>query len=197
MRGLTYAMAVSCALFLGATTEGPAQQFPASGLPGDGMPQADIRQLVTGSSAEGSEPATPPPPGQSEETVSPPQEGLPVQQRDPFWPVGYVPPRKPVKVPILEPASTVAVAVKGRDPEPVVRPVVWEQARAQLDLRGVSSIGHDKITGKPRYIAAMAGKLVEDGDTVSIVFDGQVYRWKVVSVSATGVQLVKLDVHAE
>jgi hypothetical protein len=43
----------------------------------------------------------------------------------------------------------------------------------------------------------MAGRLVEDGDTVSIVLDGQVYRWKVVSVSATGVQLVKLDVHAQ
>jgi hypothetical protein len=194
MRGPTYAMAVSCALFLGATTEGLAQQFPASGLPGDGMPRADLRQLVTGSSAEGSEPATPPP-AQMEATVSPPQEGLPVQQRDPFWPVGYVPPRKPVKVPILE--FSRAVAVKSRDPEPAVRPVVWEQARAQLDLRGVSSIGRDKTTGKPRYIAAMAGRLVEDGDTVSIVLDGQVYRWKVVSVSATGVQLVKLDVHAE
>ncbi|MEI6150563.1 MAG: hypothetical protein WCS01_15795 [bacterium] len=195
MRGPTYAMAVSCALFLGATTEGPAQQFPASGLPGDGSPRADLRQLVTGSSsADGSEPATPPP-GQIESTVNPSQEGMSAGRRDPFWPVGYVPPRKPVKLPILEPAST--VAVKGRDPEPVVRPVVWEQARAQLDLRGVSSIGHDKTTGKPRYIAAMAGKLVEDGDTVSIVLDGQVYRWKVVSVGATGVQLVKLDVRAE
>jgi hypothetical protein len=43
----------------------------------------------------------------------------------------------------------------------------------------------------------MAGKLIEEGNIVSIAYEGQVYRWRAVSVTATGVQLVKLDVREE
>jgi hypothetical protein len=64
-------------------------------------------------------------------------------------------------------------------------------------MRGVSSIGRDKTTGKQRFVAVMAGKLIEEGNIVSIAYEGQVYRWRAVSVTATGVQLVKLDVREE
>jgi hypothetical protein len=43
----------------------------------------------------------------------------------------------------------------------------------------------------------MAGKLAEEGDVVSVTWDGQTYRWKIVSINAGGVSLVKLDVHPE
>lgn len=110
----------------------------------------------------------------------------PAQVRDPFWPVGYVP-RKPVK-----PAQVDSSAAKLVIPESARLPV-WEEARKLLDIKGISLIGRDRNSGQSKYLAMVTGKFVEEGDTVSVAFEGFVYRWKVTGISEEGVSLRKID----
>lgn len=110
----------------------------------------------------------------------------PVQVRDPFWPVGYVP-RKPVR-----PVPAEAAAAKVVIPESARLPM-WEEARKLLDIKGISLIGRDRHSGHPKYLAMVTGKFVEEGDTVSVSFEGLVYRWKVTGISEDGVSLRKID----
>lgn len=177
MRGLTGVMVFACVLILTAATFARAQSLPVPTMEGlEGRADARVQ------------------PEQIDAPANSMDEGLPMRLRDPFWPVGYIP-RKPEKPLPLETSGD--DGVKGPEQKVEVRVAAWDQARARLDLRGVSSLGRDKTTGKPRFVAVMAGRLVEEGDTVSLSFEGQVYRWKVVSLSAAGVKMVKLDVRAE
>lgn len=119
---------------------------------------------------------------------------IPPVQRDPFWPVGYVPP-KPAPVSSAEAAGTPSGTTPAES-EPA-KPAEWGQARARLSLRGISSGGRDRQTGKNRFVAVLGGRLVEEGDMVTVSYEGQVYRWKVQSISAKDISLVKVDVRAE
>lgn len=114
------------------------------------------------------------------------QDAAPGQVRDPFWPVGYVP-RKPVRPVQVEPIASKAVI-----PESARLPV-WEEARKLLDIKGISLIGRDRVSGHRKYLAMVTGKFVEEGDTVSVLFDGLVYRWKITGISEEGVALHKID----
>jgi hypothetical protein len=80
-------------------------------------------------------------------------------------------------------------------PEPVRLPV-WDEARKKLDIRGISLI-HDKNSKTPKYLAMIAGKLVEIGDTIAVKYDERMYRWRVVGISDEGVSLQKMDVRGE
>jgi hypothetical protein len=134
--------------------------------------------------------------------VSAPGEGAPEgpgealvdvsKQRDPFWPVGYVPKKvlKPRDKGFIKTTSTPESV-----PEPVRIPL-WDEARKKLDIRGMSLI-HDKNSKTPKYIAMVAGKLVETGDVVIVRHEERVYRWRVVDISEEGVSLQKLDVRGE
>jgi hypothetical protein len=118
--------------------------------------------------------------------------GVPIGvKRDPFWPVGYVP---KVAAPD-EPVAKGGGVAKPSDlaTAPVAEPD-WVGARRKLDVRGVSLIGRDKETGKPRYFAVVAGKLVEPGNVVAVTHEDRVYRWKVVDIRPEGVSLSKLEV---
>jgi hypothetical protein len=110
------------------------------------------------------------------------------RKRDPFWPVSYVP-RKAITAPRND-SNGLAVQEKARQTN-------WEAARKAMDIRGVSFIGRDKQSNAPKYIAMVGGKLTEEGDLVSVPFDGQLYRWKVTSINAAGISLVKMDVRPE
>ncbi|MEI7880638.1 MAG: hypothetical protein WCI95_07155 [bacterium] len=114
------------------------------------------------------------------------------KQRDPFWPVGYVP-KKIVKIKnnVVGRPSVVAEST----PEPARGPL-WEEARKKVDIKGISII-HDKHTSTPKYIAMVAGKLVETGDLVTVRYEGHIYRWRVVGITAEGVSLQKLDARGE
>lgn len=133
--------------------------------------------------------------------VSAPGEGVPEgpgevlegsKPRDPFWPVGYVPKKvlKPKDKGFIKNASTQELV-----PAPVRVPL-WDEARRKLDIRGMSLI-HDKNSKAPKYIAMVAGKLVETGDVVIVKHEERVYRWRVVDISEEGVSLQKLDVRGE
>jgi len=115
--------------------------------------------------------------------------------RDPFWPVRYVP-RKPVIT-----ASLSRTPGTGDGPNAAgsgkLSPPDWDAARKFLDIQGVSLIGRDKQSNAPKYLAMIGGKLVEAGDTVSILFNDRTYRWKITGISATGISLIKTDVRPE
>ncbi|MEI8140325.1 MAG: hypothetical protein WCI03_10715 [bacterium] len=114
------------------------------------------------------------------------------KQRDPFLPVGYVP--KKVKI-IKKLESGKLSSAVSPTPEQA-RVLLWDEARRKVDIRGISLI-HDKNSGTPKYLAMVAGKLVEIGDAVSAKYEGQIYRWRVVGISEEGVSLQKLDVRGE
>jgi hypothetical protein len=193
MKGATVFIVVSCSLLLAGVTVSLAQQMPVPGALGMNPAMPEQATSVALQKASGSEPAMVSAAVQGEVLDLPTLTDRVATGRDPFWPVGYAPVRRE-KPTASEMAGTATVMT---DPGLAAKPVAWEQARAQLDMRGVSSIGRDKTTGKQRFVAVMAGKLIEEGNIVSIAYEGQVYRWRAVSVTATGVQLVKLDVREE
>ena len=115
--------------------------------------------------------------------------------RDPFWPVGYV--QKIVKKPpvVVKPVDVGSASAEGvlearRVPQ-------WDVARRKLDIRGISILGRDKGTGKPKYLAMVAGKFVEEGAVVSVVYDGRTYRWRLTAIGSNGVTFQKMDVKSE
>ncbi len=115
--------------------------------------------------------------------------------RDPFWPVGYMPRR------VVKPSSGLSAPGSSVSTAPaevaLARPPDWDEARRRLEIKGVSRIGRDKASGREIYFADVNGRVVEDGGVVSVVWDGRVYRWRVTQVAPSGLQLVKLDCHAE
>lgn len=115
---------------------------------------------------------------------------LPGTRRDPFWPVGFAPRR-------VEKAGGSPSAPASAGVTPAPRPPDWDEARRHLDIRGVTRMGRDKSTGRASYFAAVNGRVVEEGESVSVVWDGRVYRWRVSGISPAGVQLTKLDLKGE
>lgn len=113
-------------------------------------------------------------------------------KRDPFWPVGYAPKRqkKTKEGGTGKPSMTVEST-----PDPVRVPL-WDEARKKVDIRGISLI-HDKNSKTPKYLAMVAGKLVEVGNVVTVKYEDRVYRWRVVGISEEGVSLRNLDVRSE
>lgn len=117
------------------------------------------------------------------------------RQRDPFWPVGYVPRKRVVKAPAGAGGAPKGASAVEATPEPVRMPA-WDEARKQLDIRGISLI-HEKHSRTPKYLAMVGGKLVEEGNVVAVKYDDRVYRWRVVGIATEGVSLQKLDVRGE
>ena len=105
--------------------------------------------------------------------------------RDPFWPVGYTPPRKEAS----KPKNNVEVGSPS-PPQPVVveRPPRWDEALRTVSIKGIMSVGGGKFT------AVVNDQIVNEEDTVSVVFEGRKYIWKVARISADGVKFQKLSV---
>jgi hypothetical protein len=90
--------------------------------------------------------------------------------RDPFWPVGWEPPKVG---PTVDAAPTQA-------PKP---PTQWDEARKLLQVTGLSR----RVTDG-RYFAIVKGiGVVEEGDSVSVIQSGQMYKWKIRSISSRGI----------
>ena len=109
--------------------------------------------------------------------------------RDPFWPVGYVPPRQVATNLTAAPEG----AAKAEPAGERLAPPDWDSARKNLDIRGISLIGREKQTNAAKYLAIIGGRVVETGDAVSVVYMSRVYRWKVTAISPEGIGLTKLD----
>ena len=102
--------------------------------------------------------------------------GLPAQPedtlRDPFWPIGYVPPKALADG---GPSATDA------PPEPELPNRKWEQAQKALSIKGIIKSGGT-------YLANINNQILGANDKVSIFFDSQKYVWKITSITAKSVQ---------
>jgi hypothetical protein len=153
------------------------------------LPLPDMAGAALQDTAPGQPVADQVAPEQSGDTNSPVS-----RMRDPFWPVGYTP-KVASKPTVNKAGQTVSIAVV-TPPEPVHVPQ-WDEAMRKIDIRGISLIGRDKDSGQPKYLAMVAGKLVEEGNVVSVTYNEFVYRWKVVGIGTAGVSFQKMDVRKE
>lgn len=95
------------------------------------------------------------------------------QLRDPFWPVGYVPATKMVSVrkqPIAEQSASGAVLES------------CPGVQAQLQLGGIIQRGTN-------YLATLNGTLVEVGDQIPLLLDGQWVFFTVSYINLTRVRI--------
>ncbi|MEI6787726.1 MAG: hypothetical protein WCL49_04530 [bacterium] len=118
-----------------------------------------------------------------------------VRVRDPFWPVGYTP-KIVNKTGEAKAGGSSAQAIAAVMLEHSRTPQ-WDEAKRKLDIRGISLIGRDKASGQPKFLAMVAGRLVEEGNVVSVTYEDRVYRWKIVGIGKGGVSFQKLDVRQE
>ena len=98
---------------------------------------------------------------------------LPV--RDPFWPVGYAPaPEKPTQeIAVKTPPKPQPVKRVVEPPKPVVD---WKAARGALKVSGYA-----EAKGIRRCF--VNGKLVSEGETVTLAHTGLRYAWRVVRIA--------------
>lgn len=165
-----------------------AQQPPPPPAPGPAMPPDAVPPFAAETAppaAENLPPDSPAPAADMELDTT--------RKRDPFWPIGYIPP-KPV-------AANPTTGAEGHGKtEPATEkpiPVDWDAARQGLDIRGISLIGRERQSNAAKYLAMIGGKLVEAGDTVSVAYMSRTYRWRVTAISPDGITLTKLDARSE
>ena len=112
------------------------------------------------------------------------QTGL-LQKRDPFWPVGYVSQRIPPPPPAegkTELTQAVAVATVSQN---------WARALERLRVQGIVGGRNGK------FFATVNNKVVEQGDEVSVSFEGSTYRWRISSIDAKGIVTEPIITRAE
>ena len=130
----------------------------------------------------------PPPP--RAETVGIPADGTNAIQvantsgepRDPFLPVGYLPPRR-----------ATSGETTGATPVEAFQPTDWEQAQKMLNISGISRAGTGKAGSAQKYMAIINGRLVEEGNNLSVTLNGIAYRWQVQSIGPEGVCLTRME----
>ena len=90
--------------------------------------------------------------------------------RDPFWPQDYVPPQ-------------LSAVGKGPSREALLRmsEAEWVSAEKQLTIQGASRL--PIRDGTIELCALINGERVRVGGTVSTVWNGKTFRWRVVTVS--------------
>lgn len=101
----------------------------------------------------------------------------PQNPRDPFWPVGYIPP--PPK-----PADG-----EQDDGPPLIKlpPPNWEAAAALLKFQGT-------FRTRGRDMAAVNNRIVEPGYIIGVRVAPWIYQWRVIAIDRNGVQTVPMDV---
>lgn len=172
------AMAVACILLpMGGTgqTPPPAEDAaPAPPPPPMSGPSASMTIMDAGAlGPEAPRPAPPPQPDFEDDGTN--------TLRDPFWPVRYVPKRWQRIATATPSPLAVSDAVGAAPPD-------WRKARKTLAVQG--------IIGGPggRFLARVNHELVGVGDIVTVSFEGNVYRWRIRSITWRGVETEEVDV---
>lgn len=103
------------------------------------------------------------------------------QLRDPFWPIGWTPP----------PVDAAAAAASDDSANRPKGPIRWEEATKHLTVRGLTELPNGK------FVASIAGVgVVEEGDRITLEFEGLNYHWRVQSISRAGIVPKRLGVSA-
>jgi hypothetical protein len=105
------------------------------------------------------------------------RRSLPLEAlRDPFWPVGWHPPR-------LGPVQ------EAEEDEDMSGWVKWDEAQKRIRISGISRRGD-------RRLAVVNGVgVVEKGDLISVTHGRLIYRWEVASISDHGIVPVRRGVY--
>ena len=107
--------------------------------------------------------------------------GTNLVERDPFWPVGYVPPS------LLASETTIARGEYEAAPEEPKLAIDWPRLR-------LSGMTRKKDGG---YVGLIEGVgLVEKGDVVRMRRGDVVYQWRVDSIGENGVEALRLEARA-
>lgn len=97
--------------------------------------------------------------------------------------MGFVP-EKPVAEPATAPATNVAV----EDAESVARGPSWERAREKLDIGGTLNLPDG------RGMVMVDRQLRETGEVVSVIYERDVYKWLIQSITNSRVRLEQLAI---
>jgi hypothetical protein len=105
---------------------------------------------------------------------------LPAGTRDPFWPVGYVPPSERKADDQQNTAAGPAVVVEKLEPPQ------WDLALKTLSIKGVMKSGAG-------YMAVINGQVTSENDTISAGFKGRTYSWRIAKIGKEGVRFERLE----
>lgn len=95
-------------------------------------------------------------------------------RRDPFWPVGWVPP----DFGLSEDDSVLKIQPTSR----------WKQALRLLKVTGITE-------GPDKFIAVLKGiGVVEEGDVLAVNYQGLTYKWVVRAINRKGIVPERLGV---
>jgi len=101
--------------------------------------------------------------------------------RDPFWPVGYVPPaEKKTEATETENDTGPAVVVEKLEPPQ------WDLALRTLTIKGV-------MKSDSGYMAVINGQVTSENDTISTVFKSRTYSWRIAKIGKEGVRFERLE----
>lgn len=103
--------------------------------------------------------------------------------RDPFWPVGYTPPK---------PRSPDAPTVVVEEPENIATEDDWQQAQKRLVTSSVFRT-KDPVTGVDLVVALVSGKVVAPGEIMTVKHRDFTFRFKVSSIAADGPKFERVD----
>jgi hypothetical protein len=102
--------------------------------------------------------------------------------RDPFWPVGYTPPK---------PKSSDAPMMVVEEPENIATEEDWKQAQKRLVASSVFRT-KDPVTGADRVVALIDRKVVAPGEILTVKHRDFTFRFKVSSITSDGPQFERV-----
>lgn len=118
-------------------------------------------------------------------------------QRDPFWPIGYEPPK--AEPPAAEAAAPVKTASPSKEPAkplpPPVKPVTeadWTEARKTVDVSGFTRSKRPD-TGETRTHVMINRRTYSVGDSLSITNSGIHFTWHIESLTDRDLQLKPVE----
>ncbi len=171
MRRFQFISLIVCCVVLSAG----AQEEPPAPRPGQAV------ESLPGEPPQQIELAVPPNGAPSSEPVAEEPAAIPAGTRDPFWPVGYVPPVES-KVDRSSWTNTGPAEVV----ETKIQPPQWDLALKSLTIKGV-------MKAPSGYMAVINGQVTSENDTVSTLFRGRTYSWRVAKIGKEGVRFERLE----
>ncbi len=112
----------------------------------------------------------------------------PPAERDPFWPIGYEPPKPEPPAPEIAapaPTKTEAPAPKPKPAPPVIKPVSeaeWQAALKTLVISGYTQV-RKPGSGETRESVMLNRQLLSVGDTFCITNQSVQFVWRVESLA--------------
>ncbi len=104
-----------------------------------------------------------------------------VELRDPFWPVGYEPPR-----PEEEGEEPDEPDEPDEPEEPEIEPPTWDAAVERLQFQG-------RFEGRGRIMASVNGQIVEEGSVIGVRLPPYVYYWRITAIHHSGIETEPVD----